>query len=66
MARYLDSKQEVTMAKANILVVDDEAGVRDMLADALRMQQYAVATAVDFDPCFLLASRSRRNSGGGR
>jgi two-component system OmpR family response regulator len=35
------------MAKANILVVDDEAGVRDMLADALRMQQYAVATAAD-------------------
>jgi two-component system OmpR family response regulator len=35
------------MAKVNILVVDDEAGVRDMLADALRMQQYAVATAVD-------------------
>ena len=35
------------MAKASILVVDDEAGVRDMLADALRMQQYAVATAAD-------------------
>jgi two-component system OmpR family response regulator len=35
------------MAKANILVVDDEAGVRDILADALRMQQYAVATAAD-------------------
>jgi two-component system OmpR family response regulator len=35
------------MAKANILVVDDEAGVRDMLADALRMQQYAVTTAAD-------------------
>lgn len=35
------------MAKANILVVDDEAGVRDMLADALRMQQYAVSTAAD-------------------
>lgn len=35
------------MAKANILVVDDEAGLRDMLADALRMQQYAVATATD-------------------
>lgn len=35
------------MAKANILVVDDEAGVRDMLADALRMQQYAVSTSAD-------------------
>lgn len=35
------------MAKASILVVDDEAGVRDMLADALRMQQYAVASAAD-------------------
>jgi two-component system OmpR family response regulator len=35
------------MAKANILVVDDEAGVRDMLADALRMQGYAAATAAD-------------------
>ena len=35
------------MAKASILVVDDEAGVRDMLADALRMQQYAVATSSD-------------------
>ena len=35
------------MAKANILVVDDETGVRDMLADALRMQQYAVATVAD-------------------
>lgn len=35
------------MAKASILVVDDEAGVRDMLADALRMQQYAVATSAD-------------------
>jgi two-component system OmpR family response regulator len=35
------------MAKATILVVDDEAGLRDMLADALRMQQYAVATAAD-------------------
>jgi two-component system OmpR family response regulator len=35
------------MAKANILVVDDEASVRDMLTDALRMQQYAVATAAD-------------------
>jgi two-component system OmpR family response regulator len=35
------------MAKANILVVDDEAGVRDMLADALRMQGYATATAAD-------------------
>ena len=35
------------MAKANILVVDDEAGVRDMLADALRMQGYAAATSAD-------------------
>jgi two-component system OmpR family response regulator len=35
------------MAKASILVVDDEAGVRDMLADALRMQGYAAATAAD-------------------
>ncbi|MCF8535895.1 MAG: response regulator transcription factor [Rhodoluna sp.] len=35
------------MAKANIIVVDDEPGVRDMLADALRMQGYAAASAAD-------------------
>jgi two-component system OmpR family response regulator len=35
------------MVKATILVVDDEAGVRDMLADALRMQGYAVEVAAD-------------------
>lgn len=35
------------MAKANIIVVDDEPGVREMLADALRMQGYAAATAAD-------------------
>ena len=32
---------------ANLLVVDDEPGVRDMLGDALRMQGHAVAFAVD-------------------
>lgn len=47
MARSLNSHQEVKVAKANILVVDDEPGVRDMLADALRMQGYAAATAAD-------------------
>ncbi len=35
------------MSKAKILVVDDEAGVRDMLADALRMQGYTAAVAAD-------------------
>lgn len=35
------------MAKASIIVIDDESGVRDMLGDALRMQGYEVATAVD-------------------
>jgi two-component system OmpR family response regulator len=35
------------MSKAKILVVDDEAGVRDMLADALRMQGYTAAVADD-------------------
>lgn len=35
------------MVKATILVVDDEPGVRDMLADALRMQGYAVEVAAD-------------------
>jgi two-component system OmpR family response regulator len=32
---------------AKILVVDDEAGVREMLTDALRMQGYQAASAVD-------------------
>ena len=35
------------MAKASIIVIDDESGVRDMLGDALRMQGYEVATAGD-------------------
>ena len=35
------------MVKATILVVDDEPGVRDMLADALRMQGYGVEVAAD-------------------
>lgn len=35
------------MSKVNILVVDDEPGVRDMLADALRMQGYATSVASD-------------------
>jgi two-component system OmpR family response regulator len=35
------------MAKASIIVIDDESGVREMLADALHMQGYDVATAAD-------------------
>lgn len=35
------------MTKAKILVVDDETGVRDMLADALRMQGYSTDIAAD-------------------
>jgi two-component system OmpR family response regulator len=35
------------MAKANIIVIDDEPGVREMLADALRMQGYSTEVAVD-------------------
>ena len=35
------------MAKASIIVIDDESGVREMLGDALRMQGYDVATAAD-------------------
>lgn len=35
------------MTKAKILVVDDEPGVRDMLADALRMQGYFTDVAGD-------------------
>lgn len=35
------------MSKAKILVVDDEVGVREMLADALRMQGYEAETAGD-------------------
>lgn len=35
------------MAKASIIVIDDESGVREMLADALHMQGYDVATATD-------------------
>ena len=35
------------MSKAKILVVDDEPGVRDMLADALRMQGYTTDVASD-------------------
>ena len=35
------------MAKASIIVIDDEPGVREMLGDALRMQGYEVATAAD-------------------
>lgn len=33
--------------KAHVLVVDDEAGVRDLLGDALRVAGYSVATAAD-------------------
>ncbi|MEN9749151.1 MAG: hypothetical protein RL149_229 [Actinomycetota bacterium] len=35
------------MSKAKILVVDDEPGLRDMLADALKMQGYGVDVAGD-------------------
>ena len=35
------------MSKAKILVVDDEAGVRDLLSDALRISGYDVATEAD-------------------
>lgn len=35
------------MSKAKILVVDDEPGLRDMLADALKMQGYGVEVAGD-------------------
>lgn len=34
-------------AKAHVLVVDDEAGVRDLLGDALRVAGYSVAAAPD-------------------
>lgn len=35
------------MAKANIIVIDDEPGVRDMLTDALRMQGYSAMAVAD-------------------
>lgn len=35
------------MASAKILVVDDEIGVRDLLADALGLAGYEVATSID-------------------
>ena len=35
------------MVQANILVVDDEPGVREMIADALRMQGYSTSSAGD-------------------
>ena len=35
------------MVTANIMVVDDEPGVREMIADALRMQGYKTETAAD-------------------
>ena len=35
------------MAKANIIVIDDEPGVRDMLTDALRMQGYGAMAVAD-------------------
>ena len=35
------------MARASILVIDDEPGLREMLADALRMQNYQVTLASD-------------------
>ena len=35
------------MVKSKILVVDDEAGVREMLIDSLNMQGYQVSGAVD-------------------
>lgn len=34
-------------ANAHVLVVDDEAGVRDLLGDALRVAGYSVSTAPD-------------------
>ena len=34
-------------ANAHILVVDDEAGVRDLLGDALRVAGYSVSAAPD-------------------
>ncbi|MEY3278755.1 MAG: hypothetical protein RLZZ426_1241 [Actinomycetota bacterium] len=35
------------MAKAKILVIDDESGVRELLCDALRLSDYDVSSAVD-------------------
>lgn len=34
-------------SKVHVLVVDDEAGVRDLLGDALRVAGYSVSTAID-------------------
>jgi len=38
---------EATQTKADILVVDDEDGVRDLLGDALRVAGYSVSAAAD-------------------
>lgn len=35
------------MAKARVLVIDDESGVRELLCDALRLSDYDVSSAVD-------------------
>ena len=35
------------MSKAKILIVDDEAGVRDLLSDALQISGYDTAVAED-------------------
>lgn len=46
------------MSKANVLVVDDEPGVREMLTDALKMQGYEVTSVADgFDALKVLRSQ---------
>ena len=47
------------MSAARILVVDDEAGVRDLLTDALHLQGYAVTTAPDGLEALNLLRRER-------
>lgn len=47
------------MSDARILVVDDEAGVRDLLTDALHMQGYTVVSAPDGLEALNLLRRDR-------
>ena len=45
----------------NIVVVDDDAGIRDMLAGAFRSQGHRVSTAIDGDDGLDLIRRTRPN-----
>ena len=46
---------------AHVLVVDDEAGVRDLLGDALRVAGYSVSAAAD-GMSALTALRDRKST----